>query len=64
MVNVKYCLGFTAVVFIVGGLWFPILCGAGFSVLNILIMGVAAVGLTWGGGGVIYILTKKTTDKH
>lgn len=65
MVNIKYCLALTAVVFIVGGMWFPIFCGTGvFSILNFLAMGIAAVALTWGGGGAIYILTKKTTDKH
>lgn len=64
MGKIKYCLGLTAVVFLVGGMWFPILYGASsFTILNFLITGITSVALMWVGGAAIHHLAKKTQPK-
>lgn len=59
----KYGLCFTVITFLVGSLWFPILCGVGsFNIRTFLVMGIASLALVWGGGAVVYLLMREKTQ--
>jgi hypothetical protein len=57
--KIRYELLVSIIIFFVGGLWMPIVCGAKMEILRFIYAGISSVAILWG-GAVIYFLIKRS----
>lgn len=59
--KIKYSCFASLVIFIVGGLWMPIICGGKIDVLHYISAGIFSVIILWG-GVVIYHFVRHSSE--
>jgi hypothetical protein len=60
--KLKYEILVSIAIFIVGGLWMPIICGGQIDILHYISAGIFSVIILWG-GSVIYYLIKRSSSE-
>jgi len=59
--KIRYGLLVSIIIFFVGGLWMPIVCGAEMAILRFAYAGISSVAILWG-GALIYFFIKRSCE--